>query len=481
MSRHAPVPLQSARSGPASAPLAHRQRGIGKTSERGAVLIVALLVAALIALALGSYVNLNLSSARLAKRTFHRAAAFGLAEAGAEEALWSFNQANVLAPSAWADWTRSGPAAWRKFNGFDFGNNSTGHVKVYVDNTTPGTGVRPMIVALASVESPDSAPVEQMLEIMLQRRSPFSSGLLAKRSIAFSGARASADSWNSDPDSDPTTAPVNYGMLVRNDKVHVASGSVLNTAVLVNQATVWGYVSTGGSQPEVGPTGSIRGEDSPDNVRIDPNRVATDFVAEFPHVVAPADGTYIATVGATLGTAGVATKWRCPGLVLKGNDTLTILGDVTLTLTAGAGVDTLSVTGNAAILIPAGSSLTLYSEGNLKIAGNGVGNANVQPISLRIFGTNTQAGGQEIDIVGQGALKAAIYAPNADVSLNGNGDIMGAVVAATIRLTGEADFHYDEALALYDEGQPFGIGRWRILSSAEERERYRAALGGIQY
>ncbi|HEY0946580.1 MAG TPA: hypothetical protein VGD81_14980 [Opitutaceae bacterium] len=434
-------------------------------------------MAALIALALGSYVNLNLSSARLAKRTFHRAAAFGLAEAGAEEALWSFNQANALAPNAWADWTRNGPTAWRKFNRFDFGNNSTGNVRVYVDNTTPGAGVRPTIVALASVESPDSGPVEQMLEIILQRRSPFSSGLLAKKSIAFSGARASADSWNSDPDADPATPAIAYGMLVRNDKVHVASGSVLNTAVLVNNAAVWGSVSTGGSEPEVGPQGSIRGKDTPDDVRIDPNRVATDFVAEFPNVTAPTDGIYLAKVGPFLGFPGLTTKWRCPGIVLKGNETLTILGHVTLVLTAGPGTSGISVTGNAAILIPPGSSLAIHTEADIKIGGNGVANANVQPISLRIFGTNTRPGGQDIDLVGRGALKATVYAPNAAVTLNGNGDMMGAVVAETITLTGEADFHYDEALALYDEGQPFGVSRWRMLATAEERERHRQALG----
>jgi len=57
------------------------------------MLIVAMLLAAVIALMLGSYLNLNLNSARQAFRSFQGYAAMNLVEAGAEEALWSFNRA----------------------------------------------------------------------------------------------------------------------------------------------------------------------------------------------------------------------------------------------------------------------------------------------------------------------------------------------------------------------------------------------------
>ncbi|HRG55914.1 MAG TPA: hypothetical protein PLG56_07745, partial [Lacunisphaera sp.] len=62
---------------------------------RGAVLVVALLISALIALALGSYLTLNLSTSRLARQGYQQSASFHLAEAGAEEAVWSFNQTNA--------------------------------------------------------------------------------------------------------------------------------------------------------------------------------------------------------------------------------------------------------------------------------------------------------------------------------------------------------------------------------------------------
>ena len=81
----------------------------------------------------------------------------------------------------------------------------------------------------------------------------------------------------------------------------------------------------------------IRGADTAEGVRIDPARVSTDFVADLPAVTAPLDGTLLDRVGDTLGTAGIAIKWRVPSITLNGNKTLTILGDVTLILTASTG------------------------------------------------------------------------------------------------------------------------------------------------
>ncbi len=446
-------------------------------SRRGTVLIVTLLVMALIALGLGSYLSLTLSTSRHSRQGYQQNAAFHLAEAGAEEALWSFNQANAHNPAAWAGWTVEAPAAWRKFTGFDYGGNTAGSVKVYVSNLSPAGKERPQVVALSSVESPGAPASTRMLQVTLGRRSFFTGGIVARDLLRFTGVNTTVDSWDSDPDNDPATAPVPYGAAVRNDQAIIATLAMQNSAMLVNQATVWGYVATGGSVPEVGIHGSIRGTTTPANVQIDPARVSTSFSADLPVVVAPAGGTVIASVGATLGTFGQATSWRCPSLMLQGNKTLTILGDVTLVLTAATG-KALDVTGNAAILVPAGSSLTLYAEGNVLIAGNGLGNGNVRPGSCRLFGTGAAGAGQTLQVAGNGALKGVVYAPNADVTVNGNGDIMGAVVGRTITFTGEASFHYDESLAHADDNTPFRVVRWHELNTAEERQDWLARFSG---
>lgn len=446
--------------------------------ERAAVLIVALLVSALIALGLASYMNLNLSSSRLAKRTFNGHAALNLTEAGTEEAVWSINRAAGGATDAWQNWTTSGAPAWQKFTGFEFGGRTTGWVKVYVDNHLPGPSSRPKVVAQAAVESPADTPVTKMVEVTLRRRATFANALVAKESIVFSGTTTSLDAWDSDPDANPLTAPVPYDASLRTDRGSIGTTAFAQHALLINSADIWGYVATGGGQPDVGPAGSIRGADTPVGVTVDPQRIATDFNADFPSVTAPTDGTYLATLPATLGTAGTATKWRASQLILNGNDSLTILGDVTLVLTQSAGADAVRITGNASLSITAGARLTLYVAGGVLIAGNGLANANVQPITCQLWGTNTTPGGQSIHIAGNGALRCVVYAPNGDVFMNGNGEMMGSVVARTIRFTGNAAFHFDEALARGNGNEPFAIAKWRELSSGPEQAPYLTRFQG---
>lgn len=451
------------------------------SSRRGSVLIVALLVAALIAMVLGSYLNLNLSSTRLARRTFYGYAALNLAEAGTEEGVWSFNHATTDDDDdndAWENWTKRNGAAWKKFPAVDFGAHIAGTMKVYVDNYNPQPGTQPKVVAQATVAMPGETPVVKLVEVTLRRRSYFANGLVAKNSVVFNGNNASVDSWNSDPDNNPSTAPVPYSAAVRTDHGSVASVSVLNSSIAVNQADIWGYVATGGAQPQVGVAGSVRGVNTPANVAVDPSRVSTDFNADFTLLTAPTDGTLITSVGSTLGTLNTATRWRCSNITLSGDQTLTILGQVTLILTAGSGAQNISVTGNAAILIPAGSSLTLWTEGDVKVAGRGLSNSNVQPSSCLLLGTNRSPLGQAIDVAGLGDLKGLIYAPNGDVKINGNGNVMGSIVARDITLVGNAAFHYDESLANSDDSAPFGIAKWRELTSAADRARYSAVFDG---
>ena len=450
----------------------------GRRSRRGSVLIVALLLAALIAVSLGSYLNLNLNSARLSQRTFHGYAALNLAEAGAEEAVWAFNRATSGDGAAWQGWTPGGSAAWQRFSNFNYGANTSGWVKVYVDNTRPAATAQPKIVTQASIGRDGESPATKMLEVTLRRRSYFAGGLVAKDAVSFSGNNATVDSWDSDPDDSTATAPIPYSAAVRTDRGSVASTAFVNTAVAINNADIWGYVATGGAQPQVGNNGSIRGAGTAANVKVDPTRISTDFSADFAIVSAPVDGTPIASLGATLGVAGTATKWRTPGITLAGNNSLTILGDVTLVLTAGSGTDAISVTGNAQIVIPEDSSLTLYVEGNMKLGGNGLANANTQPISCQIWGVNQTAAGQELQIAGNGALVAVVYAPNGDVKINGNGDVMGSVVAQRITLVGNAEFHYDESLGRRATNEPFTIQKWRELTTTSERAAYDGVFQG---
>ncbi len=445
--------------------------------RRGSILIIAMLVAALIALVLGSYLSLSLSTAHFASHTFYSNASFNLAETGAEEAVWSFNHPLTGGANGWTAWSNNASDAWQKFSGFSFASNATGWVKVYVENYNPPAGsVSPKVIALASVNPATDAPITKLLELTLGRRSHFAAGLVAQDSITFNGNNASVDSWNSGS----AASPVPYSAAVRNDHGSVASASVQTTAMLVNQADIWGYVATGGSAPQVGNNGSIRGATTPAGVQIDPSRVSTDFCINLDSITAPTGGTSISPISGTttLGTLGTATSWQCDSISLQGSDVLTILGQVTIVLTAGSGSQALDIEGSAAINIPAGSSLTLYVEGDLKIAGKGgLGNGNIQPISCQFWGTNATAGAQNIELTGNGSLVGVVYAPNAIVKLDGNGDMMGSVIAYDITIAGNAAYHYDESLASYGDAG-YGVTKWREITTGAERSSFLPLFNG---
>ncbi len=445
--------------------------------RRGSVLIITMLLMAVLALVLGSYFNLSLTSSQQTRRIFDRNTAFHLAEAGVEEAVWSYNQVLAGVPDGWSDWNTDGVAAWRKLTDFSLTPGSSGSVKVYASNITPTKTNQPVILAESTVQTGNTAPVTQMIEVTLRRRSFFANGLTATRKLLFRGSRTLFDSWASDPDQDPSTAPVEYGTAIRSDLGGIATGASDDSDLLLRHAEIHGFVSTAGAIPHVGDDGFIGPFGTAPGV-VDPSRFATDFNADFPVISAPTDTSFIYPLGSTLGLVGQATRWHTPFIKLFGFQTLTILGHVTLVVTAPPGTSAIDITGFAAILIPKGSTLTIYVEGDVKISGQGLGNGNVQPASCKMWGTNITETGQVIGIRGRGSLRTVIYAPNGDVTINGNGHVMGSIVARDITFTGNAAFHHDLSLADLTDHAPFGVKDWTLVNTPDARAAKAPLLEG---
>lgn len=435
------------------------------------MLVVALLVAAFIALLLGSYLSLNLGTARLAQRTFNRTAAFHLAEAGLEEGLWAYNQLLAEAPDPWTGWQVASDAAWRRFDNFQLSPSTNGSIKIYASPATLSDTAQPNLVALASVTSPGGAPVTQLLEVTLRRRSLFGGGLVARDGLVFRGNNTSFDSWDSDPDQNPATPAVPYSAAVRSDLGTIATGAPTPGDLFIAKTRINGFLHTAGIDPVLSSTGLIGPFGTADGV-IDPSRLAHDYHADFPAVSAPSGGTLLASFDPTLGTLGQKTLWRANSLRLNGGKSLTILGDVTLVLTDP--ITAVSITGNAQLIIPAGSSLQLHCDGDVLVGGRGIANLNNSPASFQIWSSVRPSSNrpQGLALVGNGSLAAVVYSPEGHITVNGNGDVSGALVGRTITFTGNAAFHYDLALGRLASHAPFRASAW---SSVDDPAR-RAAL-----
>jgi hypothetical protein len=107
----------------------------------------------------------------------------------------------------------------------------------------------------------------------------------------------------------------------------------------------------------------------------------------------------------------------------------------------------------AGITIAAGGSLEIYT-GNTSIdlSGQGVLNPSGLPGRFKVFSGATS--GHVVDLTGNSSIVGAVYAPDAEVRVAGNGQCFGSIVGNTITLSGggsRGGFHYDEALGLGDD------------------------------
>jgi hypothetical protein len=425
------------------------------------VLVVAILLATGMALAIGSFITLSVESVKLANRSYFANSVLNLAEAGIEDAISAFNR------SDWTGWTThsSGSAnKARTITWSDLGQGSSGQVTVVVYGV--GSTGTPRIVAEGRAQPSIGPAISKQVEVRLRRRSHWATGLVAKDSITFSGGNAGVDSYVS---SDPAYSTGGlYDASKRRDRGSAGSVSVATDAVAISNSDIWGYVATGGSQPQAGPNGTIRGTTTPAGVKIDSSRITTDFTANFDPVSPPTSFGLIYTDisgNATIGTAGTTTTAKAANMLNSNGRTIEILGDVTLYVTHEVDI-------KGELVVRPNSSLTLYVAGNFYAGGTGAVNQTGLPENLIIYGTTTTAGGQTIKLHGNGILHGAVYAPNASVELKGggsSGEMCGSVVAYDVTITGNYQFHYDEALADLGSGNPFGVVRWRELVMAGER------------
>lgn len=428
-----------------------------RRNRRGSILLVTMILSLALAIFLGSFIQLALSSYRLSQRSFFSNSTLNLAEAGLEEAIYALNNTD------WTGWTASGSDMVRTLAGLPVATNRTGQIKIKVFNHA--TSTQPRVVAEGTIDVGYGPALVKQVEARLGRKSFWANGMVAKDTVEFKGGNAFVDSYDS---SDPNYSTGGlYDPSKNKDNGSVGSTAVTVDAVSLSNSDIWGTVSTAGVAPTVGPTGSIMGLDTPVGVTVDPNRIRSDFKANFdlPDVPTSFSGIYTDISGTTtLGTDGATDTYKVTSIDNSNGEILTILGDTTLVVSGE--IDT-----KGEIFIGPNASLTLYVEGDVTIGGNGLINSTQIPANTIIYGTSTTS--QTIKLHGNGAVHAAVYAPNAAVEMKGggsSGEFTGSVVADTVFVNGNYQFHYDEALADLSTSKVYTVSLWRELANQAERE-----------
>jgi hypothetical protein len=79
---------------------------------------------------------------------------------------------------------------------------------------------------------------------------------------------------------------------------------------------------------------------------------------------------------------------------------------------------------------------------------------------------------QDWKVRGTSYLSCVIFAPNANVEVNGTGDTYGSVVGNRVDMVGSGNFHQDESLDNYRISGLWKLLKWRELYTESGRAYY---------
>lgn len=292
------------------------------------------------------------------------------------------------------------------------------------------------------------------VELAPDYTSPFAAALLAKSYVKH-GGNASVDSFDSGDPNKSTGGQYDQGKRQMNgdivtictdpDSAVFATGSGVLYGDII--AGIGGGVKISGSYTNLGAVGSGADTDISDvivpmNTSLTRPAIKMSGSAAETIVVAGDTDMSVSYIKATGGALTVTGSGRLR-LYIEGE--LSISGSATMRITPS----------------PAGADLKveIYANGDVLLNSciNQTGNA----ANLGIYGTPNV---KSVKYTGNSHLTGFMYVPDAAFAFTGQGDILGAVVARTIDVTGTGDFHYDEALAKMP--LPFLLG-YRIKSWQE--------------
>jgi type II secretory pathway pseudopilin PulG len=473
-------------------------------SKRGSILIVAAIFASLLAIALTSYIKLALGASKLANRSFYMNAAQNLVDTGFERALWSLN--NELSYPSPANWTTGGFAARTGFSNeyqgtfpssatyYTLSGGAQGQVNVWVGGFNAATQTW-HAVARATITLGDGTTLFKMAETYLQQRSWGERGLIARNGMSFNG-NTRVDAWHSHSDTASTADDVLYSTGVAVAEATIASPELVS----LQNADIYGYAAIGTSDMSgltVGATGRLAGNFAA-GTGIDATRVTHDFTASFPDV--PATTNSGSTAGNTL--TPITNNLSLPqvGDTLTGStyyyyvSSMSLNASKTLEVGVGGAVkvvmvfsSNVSMGGNSQIIIHPGSSLTIYAAGDFEMGGlagiqNGTTTNPSNPVNFTLLGTRTEAqivAGQSMQVFnvrGTGYLSAVIFAPNANLTVNGTGDTYGSLVGNRVDMVGSGNFHQDLSLANIRTSGMWKMLKWRELATQSDRSAHESVV-----
>ncbi|MDB6019063.1 MAG: hypothetical protein JWR19_3552 [Pedosphaera sp.] len=460
---------------------------------QGSILIVTLTFVVIAGILLGSYLLMVQTQTASVARSQTWNSIIPVTEAGIEDGIAMINGSTALLDPTGMGWANNPPGtdgwsgiingicsvtrtvsgssyytAFVSTNGMTNGSGPQITAVGYVPFTTIpwvfSSAGQPFFFAAAGNTDTSTSTVARKVRIQTTLMPLFAIAVACRSNFNMNGKGCLVNSFNSSDTNNCTFVTNSWtgtnGVWIYNASKTKSGGDVgVNAAVTgsvsLGNGTINGHLHTGpGSfetQVQMGPQGTVGDTTfSASNSGIQGDKTASswwapDFNVTFPEVktptftgqnLPPAVNGYI-----TLSSGNYTTTSASLGNLL-------ITGPVTLWVQGSASIGiTIATTNNA------NASLILYvgkatgSGDTITLAGSNAINSPGYARNLQIYGLPSLT---SIDMHGNAAINAAIYAPDADLVGGGGGsntqDTQGSLVVKSVSLNGKWNFHYDESL-----------------------------------
>ncbi len=421
--------------------------------ERGAILVVAILLMVCMAIMAAPFLSRLSGQYRTTDKGYKSMAAFNLAEAGIEMAVYELNNMWLL-----FDWQASedGTLARTIDDLAGAGGAAVGDVDIRV---LPLVGEERVVDSMGKVPFIAGRNVDRSVEVVLEATygSVFKFAVFADEGI-YMASNTRIDSYD-------TGAALLYDESVALGNGHVGTNSRTPAAsgggiYLSSQDTIYGNVACGtgttlGTIDSVIDTNAantlIEGGKyvlgTPFDMTLDPS--PSSFASGLAYDPSNPDLVTGSKGGVTV--INEAKSGIYDSFVLDVNSTVRIEGDVTLYIT-GTGQDTgeFLMKNNSTLEIAPGSSLKLILGDTTftQLSNTAVNNLTKTASNLVILGTEEFDG--EMHWNSNTELYGAIAVPEASLHYDSNHDLYGSLVCDYLDFDANADIHYDEALGKLD-------------------------------
>ena len=425
------------------------------SKDGGYALVVAIVLTAIIASAVGASLRYVGTELRLTRHSTARVQAIHAAEAGLELALDAFD--SVLQGGAgWSGWTAVGNSYERAITNLLPEEASALSCEFFVTANTNTL----MVTATGTVTSAFlDDEIIRGVQIVLETSAyhPYEFGMLGKSHVQLTG-NSFMDSFDStDPTKStggryvPAKAQANITIATMSSDPSSAIHGAGNSTVRGDLKTApGGGLQSGGNFAYTG-------------------TFADDLDVEIPDVTVPWTLSPPFSTSLNINNAGSSR-------------TISISGDTDLEY------GSISVSGKGELTFTGNGKLRIYVDGQTQVSGKGqiiIDNAapgnNLQvefyvndhtqltglvlgsglASDLAIMGTTNCT---HIHYSGKSDYIGVVYAPQANFHISGQGGMVGAAVGDTVQMTGQGDFHYDESLGDIILGS---VGAYEIISWVE--------------